>query len=210
MKLYVFPVAPNPTRVRLYLAEKEFGGASIGITEVLVNLREGEQKRADHLARNPFGRLPVLELGDGTHLLESLAIMEYLEERHPEPPLVGSSPLERARVRELERIAELGVLVPVARIIHATRSPLGLPPSPEMASHFRSVLPEALEFLDRRMGDGRVFVAGERPTIADCTLEAAFQFARFGEVEIPPSFENLARWDRAYRARPSAKKVLSL
>jgi glutathione S-transferase len=210
MLLYVFPVAPNPTRVRLYLAEKQAAGAPIEIEQRNVNLREGQQRSPEHLARNPFGRLPVLELADGTHLTESLVIIQYLEELHPDPPLIGSDPLARARVRELERIAELGVLIPIARILHATRSPLGLPANPEVAAYFRAVLPAALEVLDARLSDGRPFVAGARPTIADCTLAAALQFARFGSVEIDPRFQALARWDRAYRDRPAARSVLSL
>lgn len=123
MKLYVMPVAPNPTRVRLYVAEKNAAGARIDVTEIRINLVKGEQNAAEHLARNPFGRVPVLELPDGTYLGESLAIIEYLEECYPSPPLIGSEPLERARTRELERIAEMGVLQPVARIVHATNSP---------------------------------------------------------------------------------------
>jgi glutathione S-transferase len=210
MKLYVFPVAPNPTKVRLYLAEKAAGGAEIALTEVTVSLIEGEQSRSEHLARNPFGKLPVLELDDGTHLIESLAIIEYLEELHPDPPMIGGDALERARVRELERIAELGVLFPVALIVHATNSPLGLPPVPEIAAQFRARLPAALGVLDARLADGRPFVAGELPTIADCTLQAAFQFARFGKLELHPAFAHLSRWDRAYRERPATRGVLSL
>jgi glutathione S-transferase len=210
MRLYVFPVAPNPTRVRLYLAEKQAGGARIDLEQVNVDLRAGQQRSPEHLARNPFGRLPVLELADGTHLTESLAIIEYLEELHPDPPLIGSDPLARARVRELERIAEIGVLIPVARILHATRSPLGLPANPELAAHFRKLLPSGLEFLDTRLRDGRPFVAGARPTIADCTLAAALQFARFGEVEIDSRFDAVARWDHAYRERPAVRSVLTL
>ncbi len=210
MKLYAFPVAPNPTKVRLYLAEKEAGGAQIELAEVLVNLRKGEQKTPEHLSRNPLGRIPVLELDDGTQLIESLAIIEYLEERYPVPPMIGSDAPERARVRALERIADLGVLIPVARIVHTTNSPLGLPPVPEVAAHFRALLPQALGFLDERLGDGCPFVAGRRPTVADCTLQAALQFARFGKVGIDPAFANLARWDRAFRERPSAQAVLTL
>ena len=210
MLLYVFPVAPNPTRVRLYLASKQAAGARIDLEQRNVNLREGQQRSPEHLARNPFGRLPVLELADGTHLTESLAIIQYLEELHPDPPLIGSDALTRARVRELERIAEIGVLIPIARILHATRSPLGLPANPEVAAYFRAMLPAALEVLDARLSDGRPFVAGAQATIADCTLAAALQFARFGEVEIEPRFQALARWDRAYRERPAARSVLSL
>jgi glutathione S-transferase len=210
MKLYVFAVAPNPTTVRLYLAEKRAAGGALPLEEVMVNLAKGEQRLPEHLARNPFGRLPVLELDDGSYLTESLAIIEYLEELHPDPPLIGHGALERARVRELERIADLGVLAAVASIVHGTRSPLGLPPQPEVAALFRSRLPRSLEVLDAKLADGRPFLAGERPSIADCTLAAAFQFARFGGVEIEARYEGLARWDTAYRERPAARSVLTL
>ena len=133
LKLYTFPIAPNPTKVRVYLAEK-----GIEIEQVTVNLPKGEQRSAEHRARNPLGKLPVLELDDGSFLTESLAIIEYLEELHPEPPMLGRTPLERARARELERLADLGVLLRVARIVHATRSPLGLPPNPAVAEEERA------------------------------------------------------------------------
>jgi glutathione S-transferase len=145
---------------------------------------------------------------DGSHLIESLAIIEYLEECCPQPPMIGRTALERARARELERIADLGVLLQVARIIHATDSPLGLPPNPGVAESARVTLPEALRVLDDRMADGPPFVAGAAPSIADGTLAAAYQFARFGGVEIPPDFRHLTRWDAAYRARPAAQEVL--
>lgn len=210
MKLYVFPVAPNPTKVRLYLAEKAAGGALIDLPQMIVNLQAGEHKEPAHVARNPLGRLPVLELDDGSYLTESLAIIEYLEERYPDPPMIGRTVVERARVRELERIAEWGVLLPVGLLIHTTNSPLGLPPNPGAAALFRSMLPDALRVLDERLSDGRPFMAGERPSIADCTLAAALQFGRFGGVELDPQLQNLVQWDLRYRQRPSAKSVLSL
>jgi glutathione S-transferase len=210
MKLYVFIVAPNPTRVRLYLAEKVAAGAEIDVGQITVSLSDGEQKLPEHRKRNPMGKLPVLEFDDGSFLTESSAIIEYLEEIHPQPAMIGTGSRERARVRELERIANDGVLIPVARIVHSTNSPLGLPPSPEMAAHFASILPDALRVLDGQLADGRPFVAGDHPTIADCTLQAAFQFARFGKVEIDPTFEQLTRWDRTYRQRDAARSVLIL
>jgi len=208
MKLYFFPVAPNPTRVRLYLAEKAEAGGGIELEEVAVNLPGGEQRSDAHLARNPLGRLPVLEFDDGTFLTESLVIIDYLEAVHPDPPLIGSNPRECARVRELERQAEMGVLFPIAQIVHSTNSPLGRPPNPAVAELFASVLPSTLEVLDDALSDGRPFVAGDRPTIADCTLAASLQFGRFGKVELPSGFENIARWDAAYQERPPAKAVL--
>lgn len=208
MKLFYFPIAPNPTRVRLYLAEKAAGGAAFELTQQLVDLRAGEQREPAHRARNPLGRLPVLELPDGSFLTESLAIVEYLEELHPEPSLIGRSPEARARVRELERIAELAVLQPIARILHGTKSPLGLPPAPEVAAHARLALPDGLAVLEARLADGRPFLAGEALSIADCTLAAGLQFARFGDVPLPGEHPHLARWDLAYRERAPARSVL--
>jgi glutathione S-transferase len=208
MKLYIFMVAPNPTRVRLMLAEKRAGGAEIDLPEVIVDLIEGEQKKPEHLARNPLAKLPVLELDDGSFLTESGAIMEYLEEIHPEPSMLGSSPLERARLRELDRIAEMWVLGSVAQLVNATNSPLGLPPMPDLAAQARDALAAPMKRLDDLLADGRPFVAGEYPSLADCTLQAAFQFARFREIEILDGYAQLARWDAAYRERDPARSVL--
>ena len=208
MKLYVFPVAPNPTRLRLYLAEKREGGARFDIEEVMVNLPEGEQRSAEHLERNPLAKLPVLETDDGDYLTESLAIMEYLEELFPDPPMIGTTPLARARTRELERIIEIGILRPIAEIVHATDSPLGLPPDPRVASLFRARLPVNLAVVEDRLRDGRPLLMVDSPSIADCTLAAALQFGRFRQIEIDRTFENILRWDTAFRERVSAKQVL--
>ena len=210
MKLYVFPVAPNPTRLRLYVAEKREGGADFDLEEVMVNLREQEQKTPDHLKRNRLGKLPVLETEDGVYLTESLAIIEYLEELVPEPPMIGATPFERARTRELERIIEIGLLRPIAEIVHATQSPLGLPPNPPIAEYFEAQLPNALDILEERLADGRTLLMGDHPSIADCSLAAALQFGRMGKVEIDPAYELIARWDASFRERSSARQVLLL
>jgi glutathione S-transferase len=199
MKLYTFPVAPNPTKVAVYLAEK-----GIALERELVSLLEGAQRRPKHLARNALGKLPVLELDDGSFLTESLAIIEYLEELHPEPSMLGATPLERAQTRELERICDLGVLLPIARFIHATNSPLGLPQRPEVAEEAWESLLQNLAVLDVRIGEGP-FVAGERPTIADCTLWAGFGFARFRGVEPPEGFPSVDAWRERFARRPSVK-----
>lgn len=210
MKLYVYSIAPNPTKVRLYLAEKRAGGAGLDVNEVIVDLRHGEQKSEAHLARNPLGTLPVLELDDGSYVTESLPIIEYLEELFPEPALIGRTPTARARVRELERIADQGVLIPIGGIIHATRSPLGLPPNPGMAEYLGTALPTALKVLEARLSDGRPFLAGAEVSVADCTLAAALQFGRFGKIPLDPALTQLRRWDAAFRERPAARAVLAL
>ncbi len=205
MKIHDFPFAPNPRKLRTYLAEK-----GLEIPFVVVNLLERQHKTEAFLKMNPLGNLPVLELDDGTTLTESLAIIEYLEELHPEPPMIGTMPLERARVRRLERIAELGVLGRVARYVHATKSPLGLPPNEGVASQCMEELPGPLAVLDAEL-EGRPFVAGDHPTIADCTLFAACAFAGFVGLDLPElgeGYPNLRRWRDEFAKRPSAEVSL--
>jgi len=208
VKLYCVGVAPNPTKVMLYLAEKAAGGAAIAIEQVAVKLMQGEQSEPTHRARTPFASVPVLELGPDDYIIESLTIMEYLEELHPDPCMIGATPRERARYRELERIADLRVLNPLGRAIHATNSPIGLPASEDIAAAGRAVYTGGLGYFDEVLGDGRPFVAGDTVSMADCTLAAALQFGRFGGVEAGESLRHLRRWDRAYRDRAPAKSVL--
>jgi glutathione S-transferase len=200
MKLYDSNIAPNPKKVRVYLKEK-----GLDVPIVPLDIVKGENRTPEFLQKNPLGGLPVLELDDGSYLSESLAIIEYLEEQHPNPPMIGTTPLERARVREAERICELGVLGTVATIFQNT-SPFfagRLKQSAEAADNARARLGNALRVLDQRLAT-RPFVAGERPTIADCTLLAALEFAAFGQISIDPACTHVQRWFQAMKARPSA------
>lgn len=199
MKLYYFPYAPNPTKVRTYIAEK-----GIEIEQVLVNIRKDEQKSEAHLERNPTGTLPVLELDDGTFLTESLTIVEYLEELYPEPNMIGATPIERANVREAERQIEHELLLRVIRIVHTTNSPLGFPANPAIAENELNHLPDALIRVDKLIGDNP-FVMGQNPTIVDCTLFSALFFAELCELNISTEYKNLARWYDAFKQRPSAQ-----
>lgn len=210
MKLYSFPVAPNPTKVRLYLAEKAAAGTSIPLEEVSVNLVEREQRTSEHRSRNPFGLLPVLETDSGAHLIESLVIIDYLEDLFPVPPMFGSDPESRAYARQVERIADLGVLVPLGSLVHATDSPVGYPANPPVAEYFRARLPGALAYLEALFDDGRAFLAGDRVTVGDCTLAAALQFGRFRKIDPLGDFTGLRAWDARYRARETARSVLVL
>jgi glutathione S-transferase len=199
MKLFHFPGAPNPTRVLVFVREK-----SIDIDTELVDLREGEQNSAEHLARNPRGSLPVLQLDNGEYLTESLPIMEYLEELYPDPAMIGSDPLARARIREFERQVEVGILNPLARIVHATNSPLGLPARPEVAAAETQRLLTAAPRIDARIGD-LPFATGYSPTIVDCTLFAGLLFGEFFGAVIPEECTNIHRWYNEFRKRPSAQ-----
>ena len=195
MKLFFFPFAPNPTKVRAYLVEK-----GLSIETQLVNLIEGEQRKPEHTARDPLQKLPVLELDDGSYLTESLAIVEYLEERHPEPSMFGATPEQRAHVRNRERIADLGVLINVGRYVHATNSPVGYPPNPGVAEHALVAMRGPLRVLEDGLGESE-FLMGDRPTLVDCTLFAAFNFAAFREVQIDPAFAGLHAWFERYSKR---------
>ena len=200
MKIHDFPFAPNPRKLRIYLGEK-----GLEIPFVMVNLIEGEQKSERFLAMNPMGNTPVLELDDGSYLAESLTIIEYLEEIEPEPTMWGASPIERARARRLERIADLAVLGRVSRYVHAVRSPLPtMEPDPGQAEKMLEELPEPLGVLDAEL-TGREFLAGDRPTVGDCTLFAACEFGRFRELEIEKGFPAIERWYEAFQERPSTQ-----
>lgn len=200
MKIHDFPIAPNPRKVRTYLGEK-----GLEMEFETVNLIQGDQQSERFLAMNPMGNTPVLELDDGSFLTESLTIIEYLEELHPEPPMWGETPLERARARRLERIADLAVLGRVARYVHAVGSPLpGREPDPAQAAQMLEELPKPLGILDAELR-GREFLAGDRPTVGDCTLFAACEFGRFRELEIERDHPEIERWYAAFRDRPSTK-----
>ena len=200
MKVYDFMGAPNPKKLRVFLAEK-----GINIPSEQVNIMSGDNRKPEFLKKNPLGGLPVLELEDGSCLTESLAIMEYLDELNPKPPLIGANPRERARVRELERIAELGVLNAVATYFQNTHPFMAgrMKQSPDAAENAKARLATNLKVMDTAIGN-QPFVAGEHPTIADCTLLAALEFAQFAEVPIDPSCKNVARWYADFKKRPSA------
>lgn len=200
MKIYDFAGAPNPKKLRVYLAEK---GLQVPIEAV--DIISQQNRTPEFLKKNPLGGLPVLELDDGSCLTESLAIIEYFEEQHPTPPMLGTTAIERARVREAERICELGVLSNVAQIFQNTHPFMAgrLKQSADAAENARARLAASLKVIDQKI-DGKPFIAGERPTIADCTLHAALEFADFAGVVIDPAFRNLGRWRESFKKRPSA------
>lgn len=208
MKLYVVPAAPNPTRVMLYIAEREAMGAQFDIEQVRVNTLKGQQNMPEHLARNRFGTIPVLELDDGRFLIESLGIIAFLEDLFPEGNLLGPDAVEAALARDFERTLELRVLMPLGQYVHATNSPFGAPPNPELAAQIEAAMPKAMGLIEERLSDGRDLLGGDRVSIADCTLQAGLQFARFGKAEVLDGYPLIQAWDQRYRERDAAKAVL--
>ena len=208
MKIYLLPAAPNPTKVALNIAEKAVLGVQMELESIVLNPFKGEQNTPEHLARNPFGSLPVLEAADGTFIFESLPIVEYLEDIFPDQSMWGADPLERGHARNLERIADVRVLNPGAGYVHAVNSPLGLPVNEAVAEYLEPRFKRGFEYFDGLLSDGRDWIAGERVTVADCTLQACLQFLRFRELENLQDYPAVAQWSERYRARPAAQSVL--
>jgi glutathione S-transferase len=200
MKLYQSRQGVNPRRVIIYLAEK-----GIDVLRIEIDTVAREQKRPAFLALNPAGKIPVLELDDGRALSESAAIVEYLEEIHPEPPMIGTDPVRRAKVRALERIsADLIVRSQIWLMHFCSYFAKRVDQKPEVAAAMKPLVVELLNELEAHIGDAP-FLAGEHVTIADCTLFALFQAcrARLG-VPIGADQPRLDAWYARFAERRSA------
>jgi glutathione S-transferase len=198
--LYDNKVAPNPRRVRVFLAEK---GVSVPTRQVDIGTREN--RKPPFLAKNPLGGLPVLELDDGTCIAESVAICRYFEELHPNPPLMGTDARDRAIVEMWSRRTELELWRHVSGCFQHTHDFFKgrIEQVREWGELCRKTARERLAWLDGELAS-RDFVAGERFTIADITALCAIDFGRVVEIRIAPEQKNLARWHAAVSARPSA------
>ena len=208
MKLYMVPLAPNPTKVMLYIAEREQLGTNMHIEQIVVNTVKGRHKEPEHLARNPFGTVPTLELDDSSYIVESLPIVDYLEDKFPDNTLYTGTPEQRAKARDLERIIDLRIGGPMGAYGHATKSPLGRPPEPEKAAQYLQAMQTPMDYLEQLLSDGRPLLGGDQVNVADCTMQSSLQFMRFIEVDVFGDRPLLRDWDERYRARPAAQSVL--
>ena len=208
MKLYMVPLAPNPTKVMLYIAEREELGVDMSIEQTVVNTVKGRHKEPEHLARNPFGTVPALELDDGTYLVESLAMIDFLEDKFPNNTMYQGTPEEKGKARDMERVIDLRLGGPMGAFGHATNSPLGRPPEPEKAAQYLESMQTPLNYLETLLGDGRPLLCGDHVNVADCTLQSFLQFTRFVEADVFGDRPLLRAWDARYRARPAAQAVL--
>jgi glutathione S-transferase len=201
MKLYDGGRAPNPRRVRIFLAEK-----GIKVPAEQVDLGAMAHKSSAFTAINPVQRVPVLVLDDGTVIAESIAICRYFEELNPDPPLFGRGALEVARIEMWNRHLELQLLFPVAHVFrntHPAMKDLEVPQVPAWAEANKPRVAEFLAILDREL-EGRPFVTGERYTVADITGLVAVDFMRVAPLAVPESCANVRRWHAEVAARPSA------
>ncbi len=201
MKIYDYTGAPNPRRVRIFLAEK-----GLEVPYEQVDLLQRANRTPEFLAKNPRGSIPVLELDDGSCIAESIAICRYFEALHPEPPLFGKSAREQAEVEMWQRRVELGLMVPVGMVwVHG--SPLTarlVRQIPEAAEQNRNVVADYLAWLDGELAH-REFVSGPRYTVPDVTLLCTLDFAtQLVGIKLDPGLAHVARWHRSVSSRPSA------
>lgn len=201
MKLYT-SVGPNPRVVTLFMAEK-----GIALPTVEIDLRGGENRRPPYsTAVNPAGQTPALELDDGSVLSEVTAICEYLDERFPEPALIGGTPEERATTRMWVRRVDLKICEPLT---NGFRFAEGLPlfeprmrVLPEAAEGLKAIAQDGLKWLDPLIA-GREFIAGDRLTLADLMLFAFVEFGAGVGQPIGPDCPAVVQWFERMKARPA-------
>jgi glutathione S-transferase len=202
MLLYHDPRAPNPRRVRIFLAEK---GVAYDTIEVLI--AASQHQTPEFRKKNPLALLPVLELADGKILRESMAICRYLEELQPEPNLLGNDTWERAEIEQWNRHAELELLIPITQVFRNTNAfwTGKIKQSPEFGAITRDVIAGRFDWLEGELAQ-RPYLAGPRFTVADITALCAIDFGKVSNLRIKAeTHPNLAAWHTRVGERPSAK-----
>ncbi len=205
MKLYDFAGAPNPRRVRMFLAEKD-----VAVELVSVDLAGGEHRSPEFLKKNPSAKIPVLELDDGTCIAESVAICRYIEAEHPQPDLFGATAVELGLIEMGNRHIELELLSQIG--ISWVNGPIVA----RMAAGRFPQIPEAKALSDERVRsyyarldsefESREYVAAARFSIADITALIAIDFASaMVDLKPAPVLESLWRWHELISSRPSAQ-----
>jgi glutathione S-transferase len=201
MKLYDGGRAPNPRRVRVFLAEK-----GIRIPTEQVDLGAMAHKSPAFAAINPLMRVPALELDDGTIITESIAICRYFELLQPEPVLFGRQPKEIAIIEMWQRRVEFHLLYPISQVfrsLHPAMAKMEVPQVPAWGEANKPRVTEFLEILEKELA-GRRYVAGDKFTVADITGLVAIDFMKPAKLAVPEGLANVKRWHADLAARPSA------
>jgi glutathione S-transferase len=208
LKLYDFSLAPNPRRVRMFLAEK-----TMTIPSVQVNTRERAQFADDFKKVSPRSIVPVLELDDGTLIAESVAICRYIEEIQPEPPLFGRDAREKALVEMWNRHAEFDAIGAAGEMIRNGAAmfegrglaglPGGEPQIPALVERGKRTMDRFMHYLNDHLADS-AFLAGEQFSIADITAFIAVEFSQRADYAVPEDCTHVQRWHGEIGARPSA------
>ena len=201
MKLYDGGRAPNPRRVRIFLAEK-----GITVPAEQIDLGTMQQRSEAFTAINPMQRVPALLLDDGTVIAESIAICRYFEALHPDPPLFGVGAVHKALVDMWVRRIEFQLMQPVGNFWrHAHPRTAGLLHQyKDFGESNRALYSNGQRWLDAELADGREFIAGETLTMADICALSTVDFAHWIGLDLDPDRPHLAAWHARVKARPSA------
>jgi len=201
MKLYEYEAFPSPRRVRIFLAEK-----GLDIEREQVDVPAGAHRKPDFLARNPDATVPCLELDDGSHISESVAISRYFEERNPQPPLMGTGAESKAVTEMWQRRVENGLMNPLGTYYHHATEGLGEPDryrNRDWGERNRDIAVATMRVLDARLAD-HDFIAGEDFSIVDITALCALDFAQAIGISLPQELQHLGRWYTTVSQRDSA------
>ena len=203
MKLYN-GLSPNGARVAIFLAEKK-----IELPTQAIDIMKGETRTEEFLRVNSLGQVPVLELDDGRHLTESIAICRYLEHLHPEPALFGTMPEEQAFIEMWARRIELGIMRSIGDVaLHEFEFFKDrIEQNADYAASMRRSFQTQLQWLDEALSDERPFLAGETFSIADVIGMSMLIVTDFGKYDIPDELRRVKRWEASVRARPSFPKL---
>lgn len=199
MKLYTFLQAANPRKVQIYLAEK-----ALELDTIEVSVPGNKHRQRDYLAQNPLAAVPVLELEDGRTLTEPDALIEYLEELHPEPPLIGADPWSRALTREVTTMAEHGLLdAALMAIEHSSPAYAGqIEQVPAIATAVRARFARVAALFDTLL-QHHEYLAGAQLTVADITAFVAFEVGAEAGCRVPADARHLGAWYAKLSARPT-------
>jgi len=203
MKLYETRTAPNPRRVRIFLAEK---GLLDKVELIQIDLQKGENLTPEFAARNPLKKVPVLELPDSSCVAETMAICRYFEEAYPDSkPLLGRSALEKARIEQWLRWIDYYFMVPTGMAFQHTTGYFKdrMTPFPEWGEECKKQAGRFFNFLDRQLAD-KPFLMGDELTAADINALCTVDFNRVIQQRIAPEQANLKAWHERMSARPSA------
>ena len=202
MRLYEEPHAPNPRRIRTFLAEK-----GISVPRVSIDINKMEHKAPEFAALNPLQRTPALQLDDGTVITESIAICRYFEEVQPDPPLFGVGAVGKALVEMWQRRIEFGLLLTVAaafRHLHPAMVQMEVPQVPAWGEANKPKAIVFLQLLDEHLAENQ-FLCGDAFTVADITALVAVDFMRPAKITLPEELANVLRWHRVVSERSSAR-----
>lgn len=200
MIVYDANTAPNPRRVRMFLAEK-----GLVAEFVQLDIKKGENLSAEMRVKNPFAKLPVLELDDGTCISETDAICAYLEAICPEPSLLGTNVKEKGIVAMWQRRMDQYLMLPVTQCFQHSTGYFSdrMTPVPAFGSEAFDHVVETLDVLERHLSTHR-YIAGGEFSVADIVALCAIDFARVIKIRLTDEQANLKRWYSLVSTRPSA------